>query len=200
MGQRLNIEICFGDADTCLANSYYHWSAYSSCTMSLLDTIMKSPYFDRRTNNPDIETAVKLLLATGAGFNDEEMSRAQAHLPAELCKPCTSRNEGLLSISSDGIEETREWGEARVWVYLDSSTADVSNIFYMVGQCSDIFADELEYNPELAKYKRFKIDATLDYVDADDIVKLKEYIKEAYRTEFELILEDSRGNLYTPIE
>ncbi|MGF0347654.1 hypothetical protein ACQR3P_28855 [Rhodococcus sp. IEGM1300] len=33
-----------------------------------------------------------------------------------------NRNEGLISVTPEGIEETREWEEARVTVYLDEGS------------------------------------------------------------------------------
>ena len=74
MGQRLNIEIT--KAGTPLANSYYHWSAYTASAANLADDVIDK-YFELLGDDPNMKDtqnpvmlAIKLLQATGSGAND----------------------------------------------------------------------------------------------------------------------------------
>lgn len=124
MGQRLNIEILDGGIP--LANSYYHWSAYSGDSLKLTRQIISllsdkayvAKYPDKR------ELAIRLLEATGAGANDSEYREIAKNpkLSKYTIKECTDRNNGLIAISEAGMEETRNWEEGRVSIDLHSGT------------------------------------------------------------------------------
>ena len=138
MGQRLNIEIV--DSSGCIANAYYHWSAYTYSAMQLVEWIMEW-YFDRGIPLTVLETAVALLQVTGAGFDDYEMQYIEEnykHVFDEIgLRHSTDRNSGLLAISKKGIEDTERWEEGRVTINLDSETIDFNVVW---------FDDEDSYN------------------------------------------------------
>ena len=71
MGQRLNIEI--RKNGELLANSYYHWSGYTSPAIELsIDAIMGSFSVKNPIKNDDKGFAIKMLESTGAGLVEEE--------------------------------------------------------------------------------------------------------------------------------
>lgn len=122
MGQRLNIEIT--DGEKTLANSYYHWSAYSRSAIYLLKEIICAYKSVKSIRMLDI--AVELLQATGAGVNEIEHSRIDSDKSGKFndisLKEATSRNDGLIAVTDEGIRETRFWEEGRVTVDLASET------------------------------------------------------------------------------
>lgn len=149
MGQRLNIEIKVGNEP--LANSYYHWSGYSSSSCKLALKVMDYMEEHPQTTEPNKLYAIRLLEHTGAGLTDfaptdedkeqakkfyspkyyeewvnkpSEIRTAQELFPNEKFAECFGRNEGLLSITKYGMEETRKWEEARVTIDIVSKTID----------------------------------------------------------------------------
>lgn len=135
MGQRLNIEIVNNNG--VLANAYYHWSGYTDSSAELLAQILTSDAFTKRDKSEDpVLTAIKLLELTNAGMTDEELlqvsenrdkfSQAVIFRPA---KRCIDRNEGILSIMPESIENTEYWEEGRVTINLDTDKVDFNVIW-----------------------------------------------------------------------
>lgn len=123
MGQRLNIEIM--ENGKVLANSYYHWSGYTSSsfetTQEVLNKIVEVSHKNRVIN------AVKLLEVTGAGLSDEEkaylLKKVKSAAKISFAE-CRGRNDGLIAVSPNGIKETECWEEARVIIDLTSRTVN----------------------------------------------------------------------------
>lgn len=125
MGQRLNIEI--HKNGEVLANCYYHWSAYTYSASNMAQAIVAN-----YTNNKeklekftDVEKAVFLFLSigTGAGILENEFDSFKTDHP-ELKVKATDRNGGLISITEEGIEDTRNWQEGGVDI--DIGTEEVN--------------------------------------------------------------------------
>lgn len=131
MGQRLNIEIL--DNGETLANSYYHWSAYTGSAIELTKQILEQ-IDDLRRNNK-LGWAVSLLECTGAGVNEEERMRIDSdkthRFDGLAFNDAINRNEGLLSVTSEGIEETRTWEEGRVEIDISTRKIMFSVLFDM---------------------------------------------------------------------
>lgn len=119
MGQRLNIEIW--NNGQVLANAYYHWSGYTSSSIALTRKVIDN--IDNINCDDDRLKAVWLLQNTGAGLNEDERKSIFAKGFTNLT-PCYGRNEGLISITDNSIQETRAWEEARVTIYLDERRID----------------------------------------------------------------------------
>jgi hypothetical protein len=172
MGQRLNIQ--FEDNTGVLANAYYHWSGYTSSAMLLTNKIISSDLIDDTSISNKVK-AVKLLELTGAGltiyeFNDD--------FPSHLYKESKDRNEGLIAISKEGIEETQSWEEARVTINLDTNKINFRTYWE---------SDHDDYDPEdIAKQTYVTYDSELNYEDVSF-----EKFPELYK-EFEL--NYSKGN------
>lgn len=75
--------------------------------------------------------AVKLLEKTGAGINEYEKERIikEGHFDSKEFNDCIDRNEGIIAITKDGINETRFWEEGRVTIYLDEKRVDFDVFF-----------------------------------------------------------------------
>lgn len=123
MGQRLNIEIW--NNGKVLANAYYHWSGFTGCAAELTTKILKNI---SKSSDFSVMYAVKLLEETGAGINEAEKLRIieDGRFLETLFKPCIDRNSGLISVTEEGINETRFWEEGRVTIYLDERRVDFS--------------------------------------------------------------------------
>lgn len=120
MGQRLNLEI-WSDGK-CLANAYYHWSAYTSCASVLVNEVIQA-----YRSNPVAPTklvAVRLLEATGAGLPYEEKAAMQAEYPDASFAECFGRNNGLIAVTNQAINETRYWEEYRATIHLDRQSVE----------------------------------------------------------------------------
>ena len=152
MGRRLNIEIL--DNGKCLANSYYHWSAFSDVSCEMLKDIIKD--INKKKYDVSVLSAIRILENTGAGLTDfcpseedidfaknfytkehyeewlkkpSEIKEAQKLYPAEKFKDCVGRNLGLLSISESGIKETRFWEEGRISIDLTTRKVNYNVLF-----------------------------------------------------------------------
>lgn len=152
MGQRLNFEVCY-DGEV-LANAYYHWSAYTSSSLGILENVIEA-YKNRTEINP-LRVAVEILQATGAGINDEEKSRIRMDKSGKFdgikFHDAVDRNEGLLFVTLKGIEDTRKWEEGRV-------TVDISTEEFRF----DVMW--IESNEEYEEYREPGDAAKLPYMD-----------------------------------
>lgn len=155
MGQRLNIEIKKGDK--VLANSYYHWDAYSQSACE--HAISIAEFIETNQQNcDDVLYAIRILEHTGAGLTDNvltedeiefakkmyseegfnewlnnhkhsELKTAQSLFPDKKFQECTGRNNGLLAITEGGMEETRRWEEGRMTINLDDNSVSFDVIW-----------------------------------------------------------------------
>lgn len=168
MGQRLNMEIKIGNET--LANSYYHWSGYSSSSCEIALKVID--YMEEHPQTTELNKlyAIRLLEHTGAGLTDfaptdeekeqakkfydpkyyeewvnkpSEIRTAQELFPNEKFAECFGRNEGLLAITKYGMEETRKWEEARVTIDIVSKTIDFDVYWVYNKDDYDEKADEI---------------------------------------------------------
>lgn len=117
MGQRLNIEIV--ENGVCLANAYYHWSAYTSSAFELAKQIINA--IPTVKEEIPAKRAIRLLEVTGARLTSDEIEFAKDKLLGDDFETATDRNDGLIAISEKGIDETRAWQEGAVYIYLDEN-------------------------------------------------------------------------------
>lgn len=141
MGQRLNIEI--KSKGKVLANSYYHWSAYSERALELVKKIIDN--FQEIHDDNEMIRAVKLLGLTGAGLTREAIHYAYKNidnfdLTADdgkgffsryLIPMAIDRNNGLINISDKEMQDTRYWEEGRITINIDRKTFDFDVLFKM---------------------------------------------------------------------
>lgn len=124
MGQRLNIEIRRRKDNKVLANSYYHWSAYTSSSLHLAEEIIENIYeVIRKEKVSDEIKAIQLLQTTGAGLMENEYNKLNEE-DKKYCSLATNRNLGLISFTDEGMEETRSWEEGRLTIDIDFDDKD----------------------------------------------------------------------------
>lgn len=119
MGQRLNVEIW--NNGKALANAYYHWSAYTGSSAEITNTALNYINSNPIQDDNYLLYAIRILEATGAGLTKDEVEYAKkiSALDGATFAECNCRIEGLLAISKDGIQETRNWQEGTVFIFLD---------------------------------------------------------------------------------
>jgi len=173
MGERLNIEIIKNGKT--LANAYYHWSGYSNSAVELASTIIKN-IEKINSNDSDIFFAIRLLELTGAGLTDKEIEFAKTinELKEIKFKECKGRNEGLIGISQDGINETRRWQEHALYIYLDEKRMSFQ-VFW-----KNRFNDYEVENKDEDNYIEFdeleKVDINFDDIKFSEIDNFVEFI------------------------
>ena len=154
MGQRLNIQIEANDTDTnktkVLANCYYHWSAYTSSAMELVNEIVNSGIYKLDILDP-VEKAIRLLEVTGAGLAEDELTDTYN---TPKYKVSTSRNDGLIAISEEGTNSVSEWEESRVTINLTTGSINMSDMFY---DETDEFSSEV-YETKIKNLYELKAD------------------------------------------
>ena len=156
MGQRLNIEI-WNDG-SCLANAYYHWSAYTNDS-----AVLVSKALDYIQNNPNYQTndllyAIRVLEATGAGLTtlEKTFSHTVPVLDDNEFAECLGRDDGLIAISEDGISETRAWSEGTVLIYLDEQRLSFG-VFFKKDAFEWEKEQKEEYENKDANFRKLKV-------------------------------------------
>lgn len=163
MGQRLNVEI-WNDGEV-LANAYYHWSAYTASSAVVVDKVLKFINENPIDNEDILLYAIRALEATGAGLNKDEIEyAAKMGINTEERAECVGRNSGLLSISQEGMQETRDWQEGAVYIYLDEKRISF-NVFDKQRRWDWERGQREEYGNEKANAR----DLDVVYINFDDI-------------------------------
>ncbi len=194
IGQRLNIEITKGDK--VLANAYYHWSAYTSSAASLTALICAAiPSVISSNPTSDIDLAVRLLEATGAGVNgnnNNEVAEFEAQgLDISKYRAMSDRDEGIIAISQQGINDTRAYEEGRSTIDIDSAMVIFDVMF--TKDTEDYIKDALGYGGEV-NYHTFKACPSFP-VDTREFT-FEQFVK---FTEFVVNLtRNSQYNFYDP--
>lgn len=179
MGQRLNIEIVKGD--NVLANAYYHWSGYSNSAIDLVECIIRYyDYADKYHHENDTLFAIKLLEKTGAGLTEDEVEYVKKKYGETKLSDCKGRNNGLIAITKKGIEETREWEEARVTIDIDTKTFDFKRAMWKL--------DKSEIKECIEEGKIFyEINYDLKNIEFEKVFDLKALIdKMCYLRQYDL--------------
>lgn len=165
MGQRLNIEI--HDNGKLLANAYYHWDAYTGTALEHAKTILDN-VLDMEDHS--VLSAVRLLETTGARLTSEEIDYMKLYSDEDFVE-AVSRNDGLIGVSPNGMQNTRYWEEGRVVFDIGTQTVD-----FMV-YCTEDF-EEYEDDYEKSPLKLEEIDVSLDAIPFDDFDSLTSLYKE----------------------
>lgn len=132
MGQRLNIELFYNGER--VANVYYHWSGFTSSALDLTRQIVINYEKFMSMDLPIEVKAILLLQTTNAGLTEDEFKWAEENINQfdeykDILFRAVNRNEGLIALSEEGMNETESWEEARVTIYLDTKKIDLDTFF-----------------------------------------------------------------------
>lgn len=198
MGQRLNIEILHHGF--LMANAYYHWSAYTSSSLDIVEQILKSSkdVFGKTRIRDVFDTAIDMLESTGAKLMSDELGAYEClhdrdFLGNELDVKSrnnngVNRNDGLISITSYGMLNTRYWEEGRVQINLDTKMINF-NVFFELDEdeLKDVDIDDLS-----------ELDIDFENISIDDFENVKNLLLEMKdREEYTF---KAKGKIYTMIE
>lgn len=134
MGQRLVIAIKNKDGDN-LATQYMHWSAYTSSTFECADFIYTS--LCHSVVAQETEFAVNLLRKT---FPNAALTEDAAEALGIEETRTLNRNDGLIDITLDQMEESLGWAEGVLEIYLDENKEPDQMGVYM----GVMYVDDLE--------------------------------------------------------
>lgn len=183
MGQRLNIEI-FNNGEL-LANCYYHWSGFTTSSMEITKIILENYDAIMNMEISNLSKAILLLQKTNGGLmvndRDNELKFALENLPPQdlekiELKRSINRNEGLISITENNMEETRQWEEARITIYLDTKKIDFDNVYISDREGWQENYPDINYDD----LPLFPFETTWD-IDFKDFQELYDYFKMAYK-------------------
>lgn len=147
MGQRLVVTIRRGREY--IANAYYHWSAYTDSAAEITNNICDRYDEFKEIASSDLELAVMLLQSTGAGLNEAEWRSISEWDNPEVnqiaLNPCINRNEGLLCITPEGIEDNCGWSEGDVHIDIGDGNVNFEVInYYELEEFKAEYGEELE--------------------------------------------------------
>lgn len=125
-----------------------------------------------------IKSVYKARLEGGAGSTTNSLAQLQNKYPDETFQPAVDRNEGLIGVTKDDIEESMNWAEGSVYIYLDDMTWDF-DVYYLMDEDSYLFEYDDEpdksFQEELASCKEFDIEQEFTF---DDIQKVMDAMEE----------------------
>jgi len=174
MGQRLNIEI-ISDGKT-LANAYYHWSAFSSSSVEIAQTIIKN--INNIKEESELLRAIRLLETTGAGLSEDEVVYAKQieELKDANFAKYIDRNNGLIAISENGIDYIRSWQDYSLYIYLDEQRMSYK-VFSSQGKWE--YTSNCKKNNNYVKYDDIDIvDVNFEDIKFKDIDKFASFVEE----------------------
>lgn len=122
MGQRLNVELI--SKGKTIANVYMHWAAYTSSSLAITKDFI-AVFADIKSedleNLSEIYRRIKIARLGSSITHDEQKELNYTH-PEITVAESINRNDGLVSFSENGIQETRSWEEGRVSIDIENKT------------------------------------------------------------------------------
>lgn len=145
MGQRLVINGIKNH--TPIFNIYYHWSAYTESAIHEADQLLK--YLLRPENCGDLVlSAIEYCENNGGGITgDKDLEEAKRLYPDHNFKTDDiSRNDGLIAITADGMNNNVSWAEGTIDIDFDNDLIN-NNVFWGYDDVDQI-NEEYEYNED----------------------------------------------------
>ena len=171
MGQRLNVEIRRRKDNKVLANSYYHWSAYTRPSLEIAKEVLDQiSELDKLNDFTDEEKAVKLLQFIGGGLVQEDYDKLDEDKKKYFAVG-TNRNNGLISMTEESMENTRSWEEGRITIDIDFdklSSFDIKDGKFVNNQLEHYVDFEVYFPIDKETYKEWYDEELKD----EDIIEL----------------------------
>ena len=171
MGQRLNVEIRRRKDNKVLANSYYHWSAYTRPSLEIAKEVLDQiSELDKLNDFTDEEKAVKLLQFIGGGLVQEDYDKLDEDKKKYFAVG-TNRNNGLISMTEESMENTRSWEEGRITIDIDFdklSSFDIKDGKFINNQLEHYVDFEVYFPIDRETYKEWYDEELKD----EDIIEL----------------------------
>lgn len=143
MGQRLNIEIIDSNYKI-LANCYYHNKGFTRKALELskqildkLEYIHRNPEKFKKFTNKEIAVYLLYKDILGPGIENKMIRDANTSLiyasenfKSLPVKKVINRDEGMICLTKDSIEDTRYWEEARLSINIGLMKMNISKLFH----------------------------------------------------------------------
>lgn len=183
MGQRLNVEI--QDSGELLANAYYHWSGYTISAVGTAKKVVEDIMMTDMTVN-ELE-AIRLLEATGAGIDTEELELVRDKYEDEEFVPTKGRNAGIINITEEKMNETRYWADATAIIDVGSETINI-DAFYDMDK--EEFMEDMDVDE--SKMKKYpKINLSYNDIPYNEIYTLEDNVMEIIDRGYFATLQDN---------
>ncbi len=116
MGQRLVVEVKgFGET---ICTVYYHWDAYTMSTLYDAKKFIDLELQDCKTNKEVILKVIRFCESEGGGVCRTSMDEVKKMFPNEEFREDISRNDGLVDISENGMDQSLGWAEGNLLIDL----------------------------------------------------------------------------------
>lgn len=186
MGQRLNIE--FIVKDETIVNCYYHWSGFSDSAMRHTKELIHHLQDYDFSNLPEEEIkfiVIRALEDFGARLEERDIEEARKLYPErKFSNEGIDRNEGLIGITKQSMDNTRGWEEARVNIDLTDRCFDIEGIFYYSDE-KEIkdFYDHTDEEVEDFKKNLFKIPT--ERIGFERVDEIEDYVNNMNYIEYD---------------
>lgn len=174
MGERLNLEIAIDGEDIC--NVYFHWSAYAYAALELSKKVGEAVQTKMKVNNLPATLVerqkyiVELLMEVGfSGLKEGSFNYLTKEFPNSNFVKATNRNEGLIAVTEEEMNSTRDWqeGGASISIMLDGSISFYNGLIYNLGdEIEEVYVDADVEDEEEFEENHFALD------EMDDIDEL----------------------------
>lgn len=174
MGQRLNLELCYGGET--LASGYYHWGAYSKDACELAVDVLHA--LEESSEALPVMKAIEALEYTGAGIPEDAIDAIKNEIGLDLSgrQEMKSRNDGIIEVCKTDIEAVRHWSEGNVVVDIEDTTVSFGVMWEMTydefvdNEMDENDVDAEEANSEYLKLKEVHFDFDKMYIS--DLLEL----------------------------
>lgn len=144
MGQRLVITVHAFDED--VAKIYYHWSAYTVSALHEANSIINGVDWKNAKSVRDLQyKLIRFVEEAGGcidgGMNGNEYKEIQKMFPGSEFKNEGSRNNGLIALTENGMDDLESWSEGDLTINFDDE-----EIYNGVVDCYESLDEVNDYN------------------------------------------------------
>ena len=179
MGQRLVVTIHAFNED--IAKIYYHWSAYSLSALQEANDIINGVDWENAKDVRDLQYKLIRFVEEAGGCidgNEREYQAIQEMFPGKEFKKEGSRNDGLIALTEQGMDDLEYWSEGDLTIDFDDeqvwncvidcyqSLEEVNDSYFYDGD-EDRFSDNdfIEVNADFENIQFKDLDRVIDIMD-----------------------------------
>lgn len=197
MGQRLVITVYNNTKDNQpIAAIYYHWSGY---TRSGLDELSKLQHVIEKNDNfiPSLLNCLSIPKQTvigeycGSLMEDDIEYYTNTYYQNYELPEIRHRNEGILAIQPESIEQLQLWAEANLYIYLDEQLFEYEGLLWSIRDGDEDFEDFDKSTPYT-----FDKSFVLPLTELNKLIAIFDDIAKNYN----YMLETASGEYYSMIE
>lgn len=168
MGQRLVVSVIKDEQR--IAVMYFHWSAYTQSALWEAQKIIDA--IDRHEQDDLRLCLIRYCEENGGcidgGKDSREFKAIQEMYPNETFKESGSRNEGLIALTEDGMNDLEGWSEGDLAINLDDGY--VYNYVYGINTL-DEYNEWMEEDNKLEDFPLLDIDlGAIEFEKLDDVI------------------------------